>query len=336
MTKEVTGRSVADKPVVGVDLGGTKVLAGVVDRDYKVLTTAKKATKGEMGVAVVVERIAKTVRAACREAGLELADLDGVCSGAPGALNPEDGIVRFAPNIEGWENVPFARLLSEQLDGIPVFIENDANLGSLGELTLGAARGVKNLVGIFVGTGIGGGIVLDGKLWHGSHKTAGELGHMVVLADGPVCGCGNRGCLESVASRTAIERDIRLGLRTGRKSMIPELMNGDTSVRITSGVIAAAYNAHDPLVYEVISRSQHYMGVFIGSVINFIDPDMVVIGGGVAEALGEAYVEPMRDVAYQYAINRRDVRDIRILLAELGDHAALLGAAVYARQRLRA
>lgn len=331
MAKEAAG-----KPVVGVDLGGTKVLAGVVDRDYKILQTAKKATKGEMGVDAVVQRIAKTVREATRLAGMELGDLGGVCSGAPGALNPEDGIVRFAPNIEGWENVPFAKLLSDQLSGIPVFIENDCNLGSLGELTLGAARGVRNMVGIFVGTGIGAGIVLDGKLWHGTHKTAGEVGHMVVLADGPVCGCGNRGCLESVASRTAIERDIRLGVRAGRKTMIPELLKGDMNARITSSILAQAYNARDPLVFEVIDRSQHYLAVFIGSIINFVDPDMIVIGGGVAEAIGEAYVEPVRDVAYQYAMNRRDARDVKIVLAELGDHSALLGAAVYARQRLNA
>jgi glucokinase len=158
----------------------------------------------------------------------------------------------------------------------------------------------------------------------------------VVLADGPVCGCGNRGCLESVASRTAIERDIRLGVRTGRTSVMPELMKGDMNARITSGVIAQAYGARDPLVYEVISRAQHYLGVFIGTVINFIDPDMVVIGGGVAAALGEAYIEPVRDIAYQYAMNRRDARNVKIVLAELGDYAALLGAAVYARQRLTA
>lgn len=324
-----------DKPVVGVDLGGTKVLAGVIDRDYNVLQTTKKPTKGEMGVDAVVGRIAKTVREAARLANLQLTDLAGVCSAAPGALNPEDGIVRFAPNLEGWENVPFASLLSEQLSGIPVFIENDANLASLGEVTLGVAKGVRNMLGMFVGTGIGGGIVLDGKIWYGSHKTAGEIGHVVILADGPVCGCGKRGCLESVASRTAIERDIRLGLRAGRTSMIPDLVKGDiNTTRITSGALAQAYNAHDPLVYEVISRSLHYLGIFIGSMINLLDPDMIVIGGGVAEAIGEAYVEPVREVAYQYAMNRRDARDVKIVLAGLGDYSAVLGAAVYARQRL--
>jgi glucokinase len=327
-------KEAADKPVVGVDLGGTKVLAGVVDRDYKVLATAKRPTKGETGVDAVVERIAKTTRDAVREAGMEFSDIAGVCSAAPGALNPEDGVVRFAPNIEGWEDVPFARMLSEQLSGVPVFIENDANLGALGESTLGVARGVRNMVGIFVGTGIGGGIVLDGKIWRGSHMTAGEIGHVVILAEGPVCGCGNRGCLESVASRTAIERDIRLGLRTGRQSVMSELMRKEGRERFTSGVLGQAYQSRDPLVYEVITRAQHYLGIFIGSVINFIDPDMIVVGGGVAEALGEAYLEPVRDVAYQYAMNRRDARNVRIVLAELEDHAALLGAAVYARQRL--
>jgi len=327
-------KEAAQKPVVGVDLGATKVLAGVVNADYEILATAKRATKGSQGVEAVVERIAKTVKDAVKEADLTLGDIAGVCSAAPGTLNPLDGVVRFAPNMEGWENIPFAQLLSDQLTGLPVFIENDANLGVLGELTLGSGQGANNIVGIFVGTGIGGGIVLDGKVWRGSHMTAGEIGHMVILADGPVCGCGSRGCLESVASRTAIERDIRLGLRAGRESMMTDWVKREGRDRITSGVLAEAYQKRDPLVYEVISRSQHYLGIFIGSVINFIDPDMVIVGGGVAEALGESYLESVREVSYQYAMNRRDARSVQIVLAQLADHAALLGAAVYTRQRL--
>lgn len=326
----------ASRPVVGVDLGATKVLAGVVDAQNRVIATAKRATKGEAGVETVVERIAKTVKDAVKEAGLSLADVAGVCSAAPGALNPDEGVVRFAPNMEAWENVPFARLLSAQLTDVPVFIENDGNLGALGEAALGAGKGVRNLVGIFVGTGIGGGILLDGRLWRGTHMTAGEIGHVVVLADGPVCGCGKRGCLESLTSRTAIERDIRLGVRAGRPSMLTDVVKAGGNARITSGVLAEAYQKRDPLVYEVISRAQHYLGVFCGSVINFLDPQMIVIGGGVAEALGEALVEPIREVAYQYAMNRRDARNVQIVLSALGDHAVIAGAAVYARQRLNA
>ena len=134
-------KAATEKPVVGVDLGATKVLAGVVDANYEIRATAKRATKGGLGVDAVVERLAKTVKDAVREAGLTLDEVGGVCSAAPGALNPDEGVVRFAPNMEGWENIPFAHLLSEQLSGVPVFIENDGNLGALGELTLGVARG---------------------------------------------------------------------------------------------------------------------------------------------------------------------------------------------------
>ena len=327
-------KSNTDKPVVGVDLGGTKVLAGVVDISGKILHTAKRATKPEVGVGTVVERIAKTVRDAVKGAGLELSDLAGVCSAAPGVLNPDDGIVRYAPNMPGWENVPFAKLLSEQLVGVSVFIENDGNLGILGEHALGAGAGRQDMVGIFVGTGIGGGIILGGKLWQGAHKTAAEIGHMIVLADGPVCGCGARGCIESVASRTAIERDIFAGIKARRESLVPEIMNRDGRDRLTSGALAEAYSQGDPLVIEIIGRAQFYLGLHVASVINFVDPEMVIFGGGLVEALGDGFLEPIRRVAYQVVMNKQDAKEIKIVTAKLGDYAALLGAAVYARQRL--
>lgn len=328
------GKNQSTGPVIGIDVGGTKVLAGVVDADWKILGLAKKATKGEAGVEAVVERIVRVARDAAREAGLALSDVVGICSAAPGALNPEEGTVRHAPNLPGWEDVPFAKLLSNALGGVPVFIENDGNLGTLGEHVLGAAVGYRDVVGYWVGTGLGGGLILDGKLWQGAHKTAAEIGHTIVLADGPVCGCGRRGCLESVASRTALERDIWAGIRAGRESIVPEIMARTGRDRLTSGVLAEAYEKRDPLVYEVISRMQYYLGLSVASAINFIDPEVVVIGGGVAEALGEAYLEPIRRVAYQYTLNKRDARSIQIVGTKLGDHAVVYGAAVYARQRL--
>lgn len=323
-------------PVIGIDVGGTKLLAGVVDADWKILSMVKKATKGEAGVEAVVKRVARVARDAAREAGIRLADIAGICSAAPGALNPDDGIVRHAPNLPGWEDIPFARLLSEALSGVPVFIENDGNLGTLGEHALGAAAGYRDVIGYWVGTGVGGGLILDGKLWRGAHKTAAEIGHTTVLADGPVCGCGRRGCLESVASRTALERDVWAGIRAGRESIVPEIMARDGRDRLTSGVLAEAYEKRDPLVYEVIGRTQYYLGLSVASALNFIDPEIVVVGGGVAEALGEAYLEPIRRVAYQYTLNQRDARAIPIVGAKLGDNAVMLGAAVYARQRLGA
>lgn len=323
-----------EKPLIGVDLGGTKVLAGVVAANGKILGVAKRATKADVGVDGVVDRIVKTVRDAVKDAGIRLSDVAAVCSGAPGVLNPDDGVVRYAPNMTGWEEVPFAKLLAEKLGGLPVFIENDVNLGTLGEHALGAGIGFDDLVGIFVGTGIGGGLILGGKLWQGSHKTAGEIGHTILLAEGPVCGCGSRGCAEALASRTAIERDIWAGVRAGRESIVPALIKKDGRERLTSGILADAYRNGDHLVVEVMGRAQFYLGLLISSVINFIDPQAVVMGGGVIEAMGDSFLEPIRRVAYQYPMNKRDARTIPILQAKLGDQAALLGAAVYAQQRL--
>jgi glucokinase len=305
------GKETKDKPVVGMDLGGTKILAGVVDVKGKIIGQAKRPTKPEIGAESVVERMAKTVRDAVGAAGLQLDDIAAVCSCAPGTIDAPQGVVRFAPNLHNWENVPLAKLLSDAL-GIPAFVENDVNLGTLGEHVLGAGQGVEALVGIFVGTGIGGGLILNGRLWGGWRGGAGEVGHTVVLAEGPVCGCGSRGCAEALASRTAIERDIWAGIK------------------------AEAYERGDPLVREVIARAQFYLGVLIANVVNILDPEMVIIGGGVTEALGNQYLDPIRPVAYQYFINKRGAQDVKIVAAELGDNAALLGAAVYARQQLTA
>lgn len=329
------GKEEQEKPVVGIDLGGTKILAGVVDAHGKIIGQAKRATKPEGGAESVVNRMAKTVREAIKAAGLEVGDIAAVCSCAPGTIDADRGVVRFAPNLQNWENVPLAGLLGDALK-LPAFIENDVNLGTLGEHVLGAGQGISSLVGIFVGTGIGGGLVLNGELWGGWRGGAGEVGHTVVLAEGPVCGCGSRGCVEALASRTAIERDIWAGIKAGRASLIPEIMRRDDRDRLTSGALAEAYEKGDPLVREVIGRAQFYLGVLVGNLVNIIDPQMVIIGGGVAEALGAAYLDPIRPVAYQYFINKRGAEDVAIVPAKLGDNAALLGAAVYARRRLNA
>jgi glucokinase len=186
------------------------------------------------------------------------------------------------------------------------------------------------MVGIFVGTGVGGGLILDGQLRSGFRHAAGELGHMIVLADGPVCGCGNRGCLESVASRTAIERDIQLGIAAGRKSMIPKLVR--EKGRLTSGVLARALRKGDPLTVEVMGRAQWYLGLLTASIVNLIDPEMIVFGGGVVEALGKKFVAPIRVTARQYYIQQAGAERVRIVAAKLGDHAGVLGAAVLARR----
>jgi len=322
-----------DEPVVGVDLGGTKILAGVVSADGNVTGVSKRATRPERGADVVIGRIVKTVHDAVKAADAQMSGIAAVGVGAPGPLDPDQGIVWSTPNMVGWENVPLAKLLRKEL-GAPVFIGNDVDMGTLGEYALGAGRGARDVIGIFVGTGIGGGLVLDGKLRQGWRKAAGEIGHMVVLADGPVCGCGNRGCVEALASRTAIERDIWAGINAGRASLVPEIMQRSKRDRLTSGVLAEAFQSGDTLVTEVVGRAQFYLGILVASVVNLIDPEVVIFGGGVVEAMGESFLEPIRRVAYQYFINKRNAKSVKIVPAELGDNAALLGAAVLARRRL--
>lgn len=329
------GKNSGGKPVIGMDLGGTKILAGVVDGDGKILGISKRPTRPETGVDKVIDRMAKVAREAVEESGLKMSDIAALGSGSPGPLDPDTGVVHFAPNLAGWEEVPLAQLLADRLD-IPAYIENDVNLGTLGEFALGAGQGCRDVVGIFVGTGIGGGLVLDGKLIQGWRKAAAEVGHMILLPDGPICGCGNRGCAEALASRTAIERDIWAGINAGRKSIVPALMEKDGRERLTSGVLAEAWRANDSLVCEVISRSQFYLGLLIASVVNFIDPERIILGGGVVEALGDQFIEPVRGTAYQNFVNKRGAKDVKIVPARLGDQAGLLGAAVYARERIGA
>jgi glucokinase len=316
--------------VIGMDLGGTKILGAVVDPKGRIAAEAKIKTKPESGPDAVIERIARTAREAVRRAKLSWADISGIGIGAPGPMDPTTGVVYNPPNLPGWDEIPLGPRLSEAL-GVPVYVENDVNLGTLGEYALGAGQGTVDMVGIFVGTGVGGGLILDGKLRSGFRHAAGELGHMIVLADGPVCGCGKRGCLESVASRTAIERDIQLGLAAGRESRILEWM-GDGG-RLTSGVLAQAVRQDDPLVTEIMGRAQWYLGLLTASVVNLVDPEMVVFGGGVVEALGEQFLAPIRVTACQYYIQQAGADRVRIVAAKLGDHAGVLGAAVLARQR---
>ena len=316
--------------VIGMDLGGTKILAAVVDAEGQILAQAKRATRAVDGPDAVIKRMARTARKAVRSAGIEWSAVAGLGVGAPGPIDPQSGFVYNPPNLPGWDEIALAPRLSAALE-LPVFLENDVNLGTLGEHALGAGRDTGDMVGIFVGTGVGGGLILDGKLRSGFRHAAGEAGHMIVLADGPVCGCGKRGCLESVASRTAIERDIQLGIAAGRKSIIPKLVK--EKGRLTSGVLARALRTGDPLVTEVMGRAQWYLGLLAASIVNLIDPEMIVFGGGVVEALGKEFLRPIRVTARQHYIQQSDADRVRIVAAKLGDHAGILGAAVLAQRR---
>jgi glucokinase len=327
-------RSKARKPgslLLGVDVGGTKILAVVADRTGRVLGEVKHPTLGKQGPDAVIERIAAAARQALGRADADWTDLQAVGVGAPGPVDPVAGTVYNAPNLPGWDEVALGPRLGEAL-GVPVYVENDVNAGTYGEFALGAGRGVQDMVGIFVGTGVGGGLILDGALHQGFRGAAGEIGHMVLLADGPVCGCGRRGCLEALASRVAISRDIWAGVRAGRESAIPSLVKGKRR-RITSGSLKKALADGDELVADVMGRAQWYLGLHAATLINALDPEMLVYGGGVVEALGDTFLAPIRTVARQYAIQQRGIDRVQIVPAQLGDYAGVLGVALLARQR---
>ena len=323
--------AVNDDYVVGVDMGGTKILAAVINAKGEIVQQAKRATKPKKGPEEVIERITRCIREAIDSAELKPSQIRAIGIGSPGPLDPETGVIIFAPNL-GWSNVPLKAKLEANLS-IPTFVDNDVNVGTLGEYAFGAGQGVKNLVGIFVGTGIGGGIILNGKLFHGVNKTAGEVGHMIVEVKGPRCGCGNFGCLEAVASRTAITRDLQKAiLKKGKKSKLTELNGGNLDL-IRSKAIARAVKHGDKPTIKVVQRAAKYLGISVASIVHFLNPEMVVLGGGVVEAMGDSLLDPIRHAAAEYALPTT-MDGVQIVAATLGDNAGVIGASVLARERL--
>jgi glucokinase len=322
----------AKEVLVGVDLGGTSFLTVVTNTKGKILARKKRKTRAEEGASAILERIAKTVRDTVSRADIKMKNVRAIGIGVPGPLNPKTGVLLHAPNLgPTWNNTPVAAYLGEKL-GPLVYLGNDVNVGAVGEHALGAGKGCKNMVAIFVGTGIGGGLILNNKLYRGARYTAGEVGHTVLLANGPVCGCGKRGCAEALASRTAIEREIRDGIKAGRKSFIPEIMRELGREDMSSSVIATALERGDALMQEVMAKAAYYMGLLLANVVNFLDPEVIVLGGGVVERLGASYLEPVRETAEQYYLNQQDRDRIRIVETLLKDDAGALGAAILAAQ----
>lgn len=328
----LTGFSTSDDNfVVGVDMGGTKILASVINVAGGIMSQSKTATRADKSASEVIDRIVRCIRKTIGLAGLETSQIRAIGIGAPGPLDPETGVVIFAPNL-GWSNVPLKSEL-EARTGISTFVDNDVNLCALGESAFGVGQGVKSVVGIFVGTGIGGGIILDGKLFHGASKTAGEVGHIIVKSSGPRCGCGNLGCLEAVASRTAITRQLRKAILKHGKASILLKLNGGNLDLIRSSTLAKAVRRGDKLTTKVMHRTERYLGIGVASIVNFLNPEMIVLGGGVIEAMGDDFLAGIRCVTENHVLPST-MNGVQIVGAKLGDDAGVIGGAVLARQML--
>ena len=314
---------------IGVDLGGTKILAGVYDDKMRCLGRTKVSTKAGRGPGEVIDRIARCVRDAIDECDLQAKQIKGIGIGAPGAVNPEDGKVIFAPNL-GWENVSLKKELEKQIE-LPVFVENDCNLCTLGVYEIELHGKPRDVVGIFLGTGIGAGIIINGQLYSGFNRTAGEIGHMVLQVGGPKCGCGNRGCFEALASRTAIYREIRAGVKNGEKTVLTEMLGNDLD-DMRSGDLRKAVQKGDKLVDRVLESAAEYTGIAVANIINLLNPGVIVIGGGVMEQLEDQMLAIIVETARDCSMPGTD-KGIEIFATRLGDNAGIAGGAVLARQK---
>ncbi len=331
---DVAKSKTGEKPLYGgVDIGGTKIRALVTSESGEIRAVAKRKTKAENGFPAVIERAVDTLANACKDAGTASDALTSVGFGIPSAVLP-NGRAADAPNL-GWKDVPLLSTIRRHLS-VPVFADNDVNAGTFGEYMLGAGREAKTLVGYFVGTGLGGGIVMDGRLVRGQWGLAGELGHVVVQAGGRRCGCGRNGCLEAYASKSGMGR--RLGWEVqmqGRTTVLTELCGGDYG-SLRSSQLAEAYTGGDALAVELLHELADMLGVGVAGMITALGADTVVLGGGVMEALGEPLLPRVRNAARDATFPGTAYEKCRIVLAKLEDDAVALGAMLLARDALGA
>jgi glucokinase len=318
-----------DDRYVGVDLGGTKILAAVFDHRLRCLDRYKMSTKPERGPSPVIERIARAVQHVVDECDLNLKQVKAVGIGAPGTVDPDAGRVLFAGNLS-WEDVPLRKELEKRLD-VPVFVENDCNACTLGvhEVELGGKP--RFMAGIFLGTGIGGGLIFERKLYTGFNRTAGEIGHMTLAVDGPECTCGNRGCFEAMASRSAIFRNIKSAVKDGQKTVLTEMLGADLQ-NLRSGDLRKAIKRGDKFVERVVRSAAEYTGIAVANLINLFNPEVIVLGGGIMEQLEDEMMPVIIETALDYAFPGT-AKGIDIHATELGDDAGITGGAVLARMR---
>jgi glucokinase len=313
---------------IGVDVGGTKIHAAVVRTSGQVIERHRLATPQNASAEEILGTLIEVIRELLDQAGLGIDAIGGLGLAVPGIVDYQEGKVCTAPNI-AISGQPLAAPLREAF-GVPVALGNDVDACTLGEAWVGSARGCNSAVGIYIGTGIGGGLILDGKLVHGDRYSALEIGHMIVDIDGPLCGCGNHGCLEAIASRTAIERDIRAAIDAGKTTVFRDLLDNPAG-RIRSGVLKDALRQDDKLATKLLRRSAKAVGHSCISLQHLLNPQVIVLGGGVMEACGHFLMPLIEDIveADPYLAEQGQTR---LVQSVLGDDAGILGAAALGMQ----
>ena len=322
----MSGAKKANLPVVAIDLGGSKIAAAIISPKYKILAREYHPTLASQGVDSVINRIASAVEQITAATGTALSQTCGISIAAAGAIDQKRGMVTLSPNLPGWRDVPLSGIIQERLRS-QIWLINDANAAALGEHYLGAGRGAKNLIYLTVGTGIGGAIIIEGRLYTGVCGSAGEIGHMTIDTNGPRCECGNVGCLETLASGKAIAREAVRRIGSGERPSLAELVNGKIA-DITAREVATAAQQGDALANDVIKHVATYLGVGMVSLVNIFNPEMIIVGGGVA-SVGDLLFEPARQIVKERAFPV-SAAAVRIVTTELGNDAGLVGAAHFA------
>ena len=313
------------KFILGVDLGGTKLAAALATTQGEILARGRTPTYAQAGPDAVIESICATINEVLSAKALEPSRLLGIGIAAAGIIDSANGKVIFSPNLPGWHEVPLRDAIEQQF-GVPAYLGNDANLAALGEWHFGVGEKVANLIYVTVSTGIGGGIIADGKLYTGACGAAGEIGHMTINVNGPRCRCGNVGCWEALASGTALAREAVMRITEGARTSIIELVGGDVS-KIDAKIVGLAARQGDKLAQELVSHLGCYFGVGLANLVNIFNPELILIGGGVAK-IGDLLLQPAIKVVKERAFST-SANAVKIKPAILGDDSGIMGAAAF-------
>lgn len=316
--KEISKKT--EKYSVCLDIGGTKVLGAIFDKNGEIVFRLKKKTKAKEGIKNVEDTIVSVVDELLTAYGISLQDVNAIAAGAPGVINQDTGVVLFSPNLP-WQNYAMKEILEERFK-TPFYIGNDVNVGVYGEWKHGVAQGLTNVVGLFIGTGIGGGLILDGKLYTGHDCKGAEYGHMVLNLEGPRCNCGQRGCLEAFSSKLGMTDYIRQQIQRGRKTMMEDAIVDGI---FKSKAMKAAYDAGDAVMIEAIDRACLYLAVGSGNLVNTFSPEIIVYGGGVMEAMGDVFLDKIVSKMEAYCLPSIK-NTVRFEKSALGDDSILYGA----------
>ncbi|MBE6774668.1 MAG: ROK family protein [Ruminococcaceae bacterium] len=310
---------------IGVDLGGTNIAVGVIDESYKIIGLGKAKTNIPRPAEEIFDDIVKCIYAACADAKIDISEVESIGIGTPGSCDKENGVILYANNLY-FDHVPAVKLINDKIPDVKVYIENDANCAALGEALAGSGKGKKSFIAITLGTGVGGGVILDGKVLAGCNDAGGELGHITIKFDGEQCNCGRVGCFERYASATALVNQTKAAMQANKDSKMWELCGGD--INNAGGRTAFdAMRAGDKTGKEVVDNYIRYIAIGTTDIVNIFQPEMICFGGGICNE-GETLLAPLRDYVAKHRYSKMQEKQTEFCRATLGNDAGIIGAAL--------